>query len=549
MSFASPFPEVDIPSASVYDYLFSGLSDTDDADADRIALIDAKSGRQTTYREMVARIDSFAGALAARGIGVGDVIGLLAPNSSVFAVAFHGILRSGATATTINALFTAKDIAKQLTDSSATMLVTVAAMLPQAREGAAAAGIADENLVVLDGAGRSSDGYPNAADLLAAGTPAPQVNFAPSTHLAVLPYSSGTTGNPKGVMLTHRNLVANVAQIRPLHGMVSDDVVLAVLPFFHIYGMTVLLNAALHARARLVIMPSFDLGEFLGNIAKYRSTIVFIAPPVAVALAKHPLVDSHDLSSLKVVMSGAAPLDAELGHAVAERLGCKVVQGYGMSELSPVSHITPFDGGRLNMHVEAPLSSVGWTVSNAASKIVDSETGDEIDPPAEGLSKTGELWFKGPNVMAGYLNNDEATQDTIDDDGWLHTGDLARVDAAGCVYIVDRLKELIKYKGYQVPPAELEAVLLGHPQIADAAVIGVQDDEGEEVPKAFVVRQPAKDAEDAAELTEAEVMEFVAGHVAPYKKVRKVEFIEAIPKSASGKILRKDLRGSRSPQQ
>ncbi len=549
MSFASPFPEVDIPSASVYDYLFSGLSDTDDADADRIALIDAKSGRQTTYREMVARIDSFAGALAARGIGVGDVIGLLAPNSSVFAVAFHGILRSGATATTINALFTAKDIAKQLTDSSATMLVTVAAMLPQAREGAAAAGIADENLVVLDGAGRSSDGYPNAADLLAAGTPAPQVNFAPSTHLAVLPYSSGTTGNPKGVMLTHRNLVANVAQIRPLHGMVSDDVVLAVLPFFHIYGMTVLLNAALHARARLVIMPSFDLGEFLGNIAKYRSTIVFIAPPVAVALAKHPLVDSHDLSSLKVVMSGAAPLDAELGHAVAERLGCKVVQGYGMSELSPVSHITPFDGGRLNMHVEAPLSSVGWTVSNAASKIVDSETGDEIDPPAEGLSKTGELWFKGPNVMAGYLNNDEATQGTIDDDGWLHTGDLARVDAAGCVYIVDRLKELIKYKGYQVPPAELEAVLLGHPQIADAAVIGVQDDEGEEVPKAFVVRQPAKDAEDAAELTEAEVMEFVAGHVAPYKKVRKVEFIEAIPKSASGKILRKDLRGSRSPQQ
>ena len=549
MSFASPFPEVDIPSASVYDYLFSGLSDTDDADADRIALIDAKSGRQTTYREMVARIDSFAGALAARGIGVGDVIGLLAPNSSVFAVAFHGILRSGATATTINALFTAKDIAKQLTDSSATMLVTVAAMLPQAREGAAAAGIADENLVVLDGAGRSSDGYPNAADLLAAGTPAPQVNFAPSTHLAVLPYSSGTTGNPKGVMLTHRNLVANVAQIRPLHGMVSDDVVLAVLPFFHIYGMTVLLNAALHARARLVIMPSFDLGEFLGSIAKYRSTIVFIAPPVAVALAKHPLVDSHDLSSLKVVMSGAAPLDAELGHAVAERLGCKVVQGYGMSELSPVSHITPFDGGRLNMHVEAPLSSVGWTVSNAASKIVDSETGDEIDPPAEGLSKTGELWFKGPNVMAGYLNNDEATQGTIDDDGWLHTGDLARVDAAGCVYIVDRLKELIKYKGYQVPPAELEAVLLGHPQIADAAVIGVQDDEGEEVPKAFVVRQPAKDAEDAAELTEAEVMEFVAGHVAPYKKVRKVEFIEAIPKSASGKILRKDLRGSRSPQQ
>ncbi len=537
MSFASPFPEVDIPTASVFDYLFADITDDD---IDRVALVDAKSGRQTTYREMMARIDSFAGALAARGIGVGDVVGLLAPNSSAFAVAFHGILRAGATATTVNALFTAKDIAKQLTDSKATMLITVTPLLSQAEEGAAIAGLSDEDLVVLDGAGRDGSGagagHPNAADLLAAGAAAPQVNFAPSSHIAALPYSSGTTGNPKGVMLTHRNLVANVAQIRPLHGMQSDDVVLAVLPFFHIYGMTVLLNAALHARARLVIMPGFDLGEFLGNIAEHRCTIAFIAPPVAVALAKHPLVDDHDLSSLSVVMSGAAPLDADLGHAVAKRLGCKVVQGYGMSELSPVSHITPFDGGRVNMHEQAPLSSVGWTVSNAASKLVDPETGEEIGVPEEGLSKTGELWFKGPNVMAGYLNNDAATKETIDDDGWLHTGDLAQVDALGLVYIVDRLKELIKYKGYQVPPAELEAVLLSHPEIADAAVVGVRDDEGEEVPKAFVVKQPG------AELIEADVIDFVAGQVAPYKKVRQVQFIDAVPKSASGKILRKELR-------
>ncbi|MDA2892951.1 4-coumarate--CoA ligase family protein [Mycolicibacterium sp. BiH015] len=537
MSFASPFPEVDIPTASVYDYLFAGITD---AELDTVALIDAKSGRQTTYREMVARIDSFAGALAARGVGVGDVVGLLAPNSSAFAVAFHGILRAGATATTINALFTAKDIAKQLTDSKAKMLITVTPLLAQAREGASLAGLTDDDLIVLDGAGRDGTGegagHPNAADLLAPGAAAPQVNFAPSSHLAALPYSSGTTGNPKGVMLTHRNLVANVAQIRPLHGMQPDDVVLAVLPFFHIYGMTVLLNAALHARARLVIMPSFDLGEFLGNIAEHKCTIAFIAPPVAVALAKHPLVDEHDLSSLNVVMSGAAPLDAELGHAVAKRLACKVVQGYGMSELSPVSHITPFDGGRVNMHEDAPLSSVGWTVSNAASKLVDPETGKEIDVPDEGLSQTGELWFKGPNVMAGYLNNEAATKETIDDDGWLHTGDLAQVDHLGLVYIVDRLKELIKYKGYQVPPAELEAVLLSHPDIADAAVIGVRDEEGEEVPKAFVVTQTG------ADLTEAQVIEFVAGNVAPYKKVRQVQFIDAIPKSASGKILRKDLR-------
>lgn len=538
MSFASPFPQVPIPATSLYDYLFGDLTDDH---ADRVALVDAKSGTETSYRDMIARIDAFAGALAQRGIGVGDVVGLLAPNSSAFAVAFHGILRAGATATTINALFTAKDIAKQLTDSRATLLITVTPLLPHATEAAAGLGLSEAQLVVLDGPGVDVDGHPNAADLLGAALPAPDVTFDPATHLAVLPYSSGTTGNAKGVMLTHRNLVANVAQIRPLQGMHTDDRILAVLPFFHIYGMTVLLNAALHARAQLIIMPSFDLTEFLANIADRKCTHAFIAPPVAVALAKHPLVDRYDLSSLRGIMSGAAPLDEDLGRAVTDRLRCALVQGYGMSELSPVSHVSPFDGGRELMGSVAPLNSCGWTVPNSVSKIVNPETGAEIDPPAAGLSDAGELWFKGPNVMAGYLNNDAATGETIDDDGFLHTGDIARVDSTGCVYIVDRLKELIKYKGYQVPPAELEAVLLTHPLIADAAVIGVRDaDSGEEVPKAFVVRVP----DAAAELTESAVMEFVAGQVAAYKKVRQVAFIDAIPKSASGKILRKDLRTS-----
>jgi len=533
MSFSSPFPQVHVPTTNLYDYLFADL---DDQDAERVALVDAKTGAETTYREMVARVDAFAGALAARGVGVGDVVGLLAPNSSAFAIAFHGILRAGATATTINALFTAKDVAKQLTDAKASMLVTVTPLVAQAADGAASIGLTADRVVVLDGPGEAADGHPNADDLLGPALPAPEVTFDPATHLAALPYSSGTTGNPKGVMLTHRNLAANVAQIRPLQGMRADDRILAVLPFFHIYGMTVLLNAAMHARARLVIMPSFDLTEFLDNIQTHRCTYAFIAPPVAVALAKHPVVEQYDLSSLRGIMSGAAPLDEDLGRAVKQRLGCQVVQGYGMSELSPVSHVAPFDGGMELVGTVAPLSSCGWTVPNAVSKIVD-ESGVEIDPPASGLSETGELWFKGPNVMPGYLNNDEATRSTIDDDGFLHTGDVARVDSSGCVYIVDRLKELIKYKGYQVPPAELEAVLLTHPAVADAAVIGVTDaDSGEEVPKAFVVKQ------SGAELTEGEVMDFVAEHVAPYKKVRQVAFIDAIPKSASGKILRKDLR-------
>jgi acyl-CoA synthetase (AMP-forming)/AMP-acid ligase II len=536
MSFDSPFPQVEIPTTSLYEYLFGALTDED---GDRVALVDAGNGTETTYRDMIASIDAFAGALEQRGIGVGDVVGLLSPNSSAFAIAFHGILRAGATATTINALFTAKDIAKQLTDSRAAMLVTVTPLLPQALEAVATVGLTADKLVVLDGPGEPVDGHPNAADLLRPGFQPAEVSFDAATHLAALPYSSGTTGNPKGVMLTHRNLVSNVAQIRPLQGLVADDRVLAVLPFFHIYGMTVLLNAALHARARLIIMGSFDLAKFLGHIAEHRCTHAFIAPPVAVALAKHPLIDSYDLSSLRGIMSGAAPLDAELALAVTERILCPLVQGYGMSELSPVSHVTPFDGGHELLGSVAPKSSCGWTVPNAVSKIVDAETGAELDPPASGRSGTGELWFKGPNVMAGYLNNDAATRETIDHDGFLHTGDLAQVDATGCVYIVDRLKELIKYKGYQVPPAELEAVLLSHPSIADAAVIGVTDAEsGEEVPKAFVVRQ------SDAQLTEADVMSFVAEHVAPYKKVRQVAFIDAVPKSASGKILRKELRGS-----
>ncbi|MCK8612461.1 4-coumarate--CoA ligase family protein [Gordonia sp. C13] len=534
MSFTSPFPDVEIPEVSVHQFLFGSIADDE---LGRTALVDPKSGAATSYRELIAQIDAVAGWLASRGIGVGDVVGILSPNIPAFASVFHGILRAGATATTINALFTAPEIAKQLRDSGATMLVTISPMATQAKAAVAEVGLDDASLVVLDGEGQEASGHPNAAEVLGAGLPAPQVSFDPATHVAVLPYSSGTTGNPKGVALSHRNLVANVAQLKPLQGMTADDVVIAVLPFFHIYGMTVLLNAALFNRSSLVVMPRFDLVEFLENIQNHKVTMAYIAPPVAVALAKHPIVDNYDLSSLHTMMSGAAPLDDELGQAVAKRLDLHMLQGYGMSELSPVSHIIPFDAKALLGLEDPPLSSTGWPVPNSENKIVDPATGNEVSIPTEGLSEPGELWVKGPNVMLGYLNNEQATADTIDADGFLHTGDMAQVDPTGCVYIVDRLKELIKYKGYQVPPAELEALLLTHDKIADSAVIGVIDAEsGEEIPKAFVVKQPE------AELTEDEVMEFVASKVAPHKKVRAVEFIEAIPKSASGKILRKDLR-------
>jgi 4-coumarate--CoA ligase len=312
----------------------------------------------------------------------------------------------------------------------------------------------------------------------------------------------------------------------------ADDRVLAFLPFFHIYGMTVLLNIALQRRAALVTMPRFDLTQFLQLIQDQRITFVFIAPPVAVALAKHPMVDDFDLSSVRGMMSGAAPLDEALGNAVAARLGITMQQGYGMSELSPVSHVIP--GHLLDA---LSVGTVGMLIPNQEAKIVDIESGEEIDQDPDGPSASGELWVRGPNVMLGYLDDPESTARTIDADGFLHTGDIALINPDGSFQIVDRLKELIKYKGYQVAPAELEALLLTHPEIDDAAVVAAADEEAGEIPKAFVVRHTG------STIDEGGVMAFVAEHVAPHKKVRAVAFIDAVPKSSSGKILRKDLRG------
>jgi acyl-CoA synthetase (AMP-forming)/AMP-acid ligase II len=515
MVFRSPIPDVAVPDVSLHDLLFADITDR----VDRVALVDGTSGVSLTYGQLVGAIDRLAAALAAKGIGKGDVVGILSPNNPYYAVVFHGILRAGATATTINALYTADEVAHQLADAGAKMLFTVSVLLPNAAPGAEKAGISD--VVVLD----QAEGYPSLSSLLANTDPVPVVTIDPAEDVAVLPYSSGTTGRAKGVMLTHRNLVANIMQCKPLLHVTAESKILAVLPFFHIYGMQVLMNCGLEAGAEVVTLPKFDLAEFLRVIQDYRTDRVYIAPPVAVALAKHPLVDQYDLSGIGSLFSGAAPLDADLAATVAKRLGCRVAQGYGMTEMSPVSHAIP-DG-----QDAIPIGTVGVIAPNMECRFIDPATGEDV-----GVGERGELLCRGPNVMKGYLNNPEATAVTLDEDGWLHTGDVAVIDSDGLVSIVDRVKELIKYKGYQVPPAELEALLLTHPEIADAAVVGVRDEDGEEVPKAFVVRQPNTSLDETA------VMQFVASHVAPHKKVRVVEFITAIPKSASGKILRKDLR-------
>ena len=531
MSFRSPYPDVEIPDTSLFEFLLGRVA-TNKELAGKAALIDGSTGAETTYGELVGQINALAGALAQRGFGSGDVAAILCPNLPSFVSVFHGILRAGGTATTINSLYTAGEIAGQLADSKASYLFTISPFLPQADEAAATVGLDPSNVVVIDGSTEVCPERTSMRELLSAGAAAPEPTIDSATHLAVLPYSSGTTGKAKGVMLTHRNLIANVAQTGPLLTLSDEDRLLAVLPFFHIYGMSVLMNSSLSRGATIITMPRFDLADFLRVIDTHQATFIFIAPPIAVALAKHPMVDDYDTSSVKMVFSGAAPLDADLGKKVADRLDCRVRQGYGMSELSPVSHSMPDDAD------DIPLGTVGITIPNMECKIVDTATGAEIDVPAEGTSAPGELWCKGPNVMLGYLENPTATAETLDSEGYLHTGDVATVSAEGYVSIVDRVKELIKYKGYQVPPAELEALLLSHDGIADAAVVGVNDADGEEIPKAFIVRQPG------AQLSAEDVMAFVASRVAPYKKVRRVEFIDVIPKSSAGKILRKDLRAA-----
>ena len=528
MTFRSPLADVAIPDVTLFDYLFGDIESV----ADQPALIDGPSGAVTTFRALVAQISALAGGLTQRGFAAGDVAAIFCPNVPAFVTVFHGILRAGGTATTINSLYTVEDIAGQLTDSGASYLFTISLFLPQADLAAQQVGLPAENIVVMDGSAEVAPGRTNLRQLLGSGSPPPTLTIDPATRLAVLPYSSGTTGLPKGVMLTHRNLVANLAQCEPIIGVQPADRILAVLPFFHIYGMNVLMNGGLHHRTPVITMPKFDLPEFLRIIAVHHATFLFIAPPIAVLLAKHPIIDSYDLSSVRIVFSGAAPLDAELGRAVAKRLNCGMRQGYGMSEMSPVSHSIP------GQRDDLPLGTVGFTIPNMECKIVDPATGVEIDTPESGTSAAGELWCKGPNVMIGYLGDPTSTAEVLDQDGFLHTGDVATISAEGYLTIVDRVKELIKYHGYQVPPAELEALLLSHPRIADAAVIGVQDASGQEVPKAFVVVQ------SGAELTADEVMTFVAERVAPHKKVRQVAFVDSIPKSAAGKILRKDLRAA-----
>jgi 4-coumarate--CoA ligase len=507
----SPFPDVEIPDTSLVSFVLRHAARL----ADKPALIEGPSGRTLTYGEFANAVQSFAGGLAARGFGKGDVLAIMAPNIPEYAVVFHGTAWAGGTVTTINPTYSAGEVRHQLDDSGATLLVTVGAFVETAA--LAAQGTQVTDIFTMD----ASEGRA-ISELM--GTPMTEPIETGPDDVVCMPYSSGTTGLSKGVMLTHRNLVANLLQTEPVVPVREGEVVLTFLPFFHIYGMQVLMNATLASGGTVVTMPRFDLEQFLSLAERYRINRAFVVPPVVLALTRHPSVDNFDLSHLTSVFSGAAPLGEELAIEAGQRLGAQIIQGYGMTELSPVSHAVPMG--------EYKPGSVGFLVPSTEARIVDPDSGEDVE-----IGEDGEIWIRGPQVMAGYLNNPEATATTIDSDGWLHTGDLGHVSADRHFTIVDRLKELIKVKGFQVPPAELEALLVTHEGIADAAVIGIPDDEAGELPKAFITLKPGHEADEQG------IKDFVAQQVASYKRLRFVEFVDKIPKSASGKILRRVLRG------
>jgi acyl-CoA synthetase (AMP-forming)/AMP-acid ligase II len=482
---------------------------------DKPALIDGPSGRAVSYKQLVGGAMRMGANIAAKGFKKGDVFAIMLPNVPEYAIAFHGTLMAGGTVTTINPLYTAEEVAFQLNDTKAKFMLTIGMFLDKAKEAQEKSGI--EEIFTLDGAEGST---PFMALMQEAGMP-PKIEFDTDNDLVVLPYSSGTTGLPKGVMISHRNATYHMHQVDQLLEFEEGDNTLVVLPFFHIYGMMLLMNLPIMRGVTVVTMPRFDLEQFLELMQKYKIKGVGLVPPIILALAKHPIVDKYDLSNLEWIGSGAAPLDAELQKACAARLNCSVFQGYGMSETSA--------GIAISSVVENKIGASGKLIPGMEMKIVDYQTGQAVDGP----NQTGEIWVRGINVMKGYLNRPEVNANTFDGEGWMHTGDIGYVDADGYLYIVDRIKELIKYKALQVAPAELEAILLTNPAIADAAVIGSPDEEAGEVPKAFVVKRSEISAED--------IMAYVAEKVAPHKKIRLVEFVDAIPKSASGKILRRVL--------
>lgn len=522
MIFKSPHGPVTIPETSITDYVLRRAAEL----GDKPALIDGPSGRTYTYGQLPPLIARLAAGFAEHGVKQGDVFAIYSPNLPELALAFHAVASLGATTTMVPPLFTDDETSKQLSDSGARYLLTIPALLERARAVALTNGV--RKIFVIG----EAEGAISWASLLQSGATHDirGVQIDPRADVAALPYSSGTTGLPKGVMLTHHNLVAMLRLMEANDAFSEHDTMVCVVPMYHLYGLHIVANLGLAQGATIVTVPRYDLDQFLGVLEQYKVTVAPLVPPLVLTLSRAPQVDAHDLSALRLIHCGAASLSDEIARACAERLNCEIRYGYGMTEVSPLSHASLPDPKKHK------AGSVGYCLPNTECRIVDYNNGLEL-----AANQEGEICVRGPQVMKGYLGNSAATRDMVDEEGWLRTGDIGYCDDEGRLFVVDRLKGLIKHNGKQVAPAELEALLLSHPAIADAAVIGRPDEASGEVPKAFVVLK--------SETSPEEIMDFVAARVARYKRIQLVEFVNEIPKSPAGKILHRVLKERESRKQ
>ena len=496
----------------------------------------ACSEREITYSELDSLSNQFAGVLAASGVKKDDRVAIFLPNIPQFLITYYGVLKAGAVLTAISPLHKEREVAYQLNDAEAETIIALDSLYPIVKAVWRKTKLKNAvvtNLEEYTSKNSAGSEIPHAQnvysfqELINQPAKPPNVDVKAGEDLAALQYTGGTTGTAKGAMLTHLNLVSNAVAFAAWIRGTSADTFLAALPLFHIYGMTTSMNVPLSIAAKIVLLPRFDPAVALETIQRHRVTVFCGVPTMYSVLLTNPALGKFDLTSIRVCISGASPLPPQVQKEFMKITGGFLAEGYGLTEASPVTHCNPVDKTMDTVRV----SSIGLPLPDTDARIVDVETGKKTLEPGE----TGELAIKGPQVMRGYWKRPEETSLVLRD-GWLLTGDVARMDSDGYFYITDRKKDLIKYKDYSVYPREVEDVLYEHPAVKLCAVVGKPSPIVGEVPKAFIVLK------DGAKATAEEITTFVKDKVAPYKVVREVEFRQRLPISVAGKVLRRMLQ-------